>query len=135
MIAKIATAGVYVDDQEQAVHFWVEQVGFRIHCEQTMGPNAKWIEVDPAETESCLVIYPNAMMKDWAERKPSIVFECQDIQQTYQAVTGRGVQFTQSRRTWPGAGSPFLWTRRAIGMASGKCTRKVLSIGLTHSLD
>jgi predicted enzyme related to lactoylglutathione lyase len=95
MITKIATAAVYVDDQEQAVQFWVEQVGFRIHREQTMGPNAKWIEVGPAQAESCLVIYPKAMLKDWAERKPSLVFECQDIQQTYQDMTHRGVQFTQ----------------------------------------
>jgi hypothetical protein len=26
MIAKLATGAVNVDDQEQAVHFWVEQV-------------------------------------------------------------------------------------------------------------
>jgi predicted enzyme related to lactoylglutathione lyase len=95
MIAKIATTAVYVDDQEQAVYFWIEQVGFRVHQEETMGPNAKWIEVGPAQAESCLVLYPKAMMKDWAERKPSIVFECQDIQQTYQDMTRRGVQFTQ----------------------------------------
>lgn len=96
MIAKIATAAVYMDDQEQAVHFWIEQVGFCVHQEETMGPNAKWIEVGLAQAESCLVLYPKAMMKDWAERKLSIVFECQDIQHTYQDMTRRGVQFTQA---------------------------------------
>ncbi|MEW5958457.1 MAG: VOC family protein [Chloroflexota bacterium] len=95
MITKIATAAVYMEDQEQAIHFWVEPVGFHIHREETMRPNVKWIEVGPARAESRLVIYPKAMMKDWAEQKPSLVFECQDIQQTYQDMTRRGVQFTQ----------------------------------------
>jgi len=28
MISRIATAAVYVDDQEKALTFWTEQVGF-----------------------------------------------------------------------------------------------------------
>ena len=95
MITKIATAAVYVDDQEKAIDFWVEQVGFRIQNEESMGPTAKWIEVGPEQAESCLVIYPKSMMEDWAERKPSIVFECQDIHQAYEEMASRGVQFTQ----------------------------------------
>ena len=35
------------------------------------------------------------MMSDAAERKPSIVFTCEDIQQTYEEMASRGVDFTQ----------------------------------------
>ena len=101
MITKIATQAVYVDDQAEAVRFWTERVGFEVRFEAEMGPNAKWIEVGPPDGESNLVIYPKSMMADWAERKPSIVFACDDIQSTYAGMAARGVEFTQEPRKMP----------------------------------
>ncbi len=102
MISKIATAAVYVDDQRKAVEFWTKQVGFEVHREKPMGPKASWIEAGPAGAESSLVIYPRSMMEDWAERKPSIVFECDDIQGTCEGMRGHGVDFTQPPERCPG---------------------------------
>jgi predicted enzyme related to lactoylglutathione lyase len=101
VIRKIATAAVYVDDQRKAVEFWTKEVGFEFHREKPMGPQASWIEVGPQGAESCLVIYPKSMMEDWAERKPSIVFECDDIEKTYEEMHERGVQFTQPPKEMP----------------------------------
>jgi lactoylglutathione lyase len=101
MITKIATAAVCVDDQQRAVDFWTKQVGFEVHRKKSMGPQGDWIEVGPRGAESCLVIYPRSMMEDWAERKPSIVFECEDVHRTYEAMRDRGVQFTQPPKEMP----------------------------------
>jgi lactoylglutathione lyase len=101
MIRKIATAAVYVDDQRKTVEFWTKQVGFKVHREKPMGPQASWIEVGPPEAESCLVIYPKSMIDDWAERKPSIVFECENMQETFEAMRDRGVKFTQEPKEMP----------------------------------
>jgi lactoylglutathione lyase len=101
MITKIATAAVYVEDQQKAVQFWTQQVGFEVHREHPMGPHASWIEVGPGNAQSCLVIYPKSIMQDWAERKPSIVFECEDVQSTYRELRDRGVQFTQEPKDMP----------------------------------
>ncbi len=95
MIAKIATAAVYVEDQQAALRFWTEAVGFSVHRSQSMGPEAEWLEVGPPGAESCVVIYPKAMMGDWEERRPSIVFECNDIRGAFEAMSSRGVEFTQ----------------------------------------
>jgi lactoylglutathione lyase len=95
MIKKLATAAVYVDDQRKALEFWTKRVGFEVHRERPMGPQASWIEVGPPGAESCLVIYPKSMMGDWAQRKPSIVFECDDITRTHEEMRDRGVQFTE----------------------------------------
>ena len=105
MIIKIATAAVYVDDQQKAVEFWTKQVGFKVHREKPMGPQAGWIEVGPSDAESCGVIYPKPMMEDWAERKPSIVFECENIEQTFAAMRDRGVKFRQEPKAM--AWGPF----------------------------
>jgi lactoylglutathione lyase len=101
MIRKIATAAVYVEDQRKAVEFWTKQVGFKVHRERAMGPQASWIEVGPPDAESCLVIYPKLMMEDWAERKPSIVFECENLQKTFEDMRDNGVQFAQEPKAMP----------------------------------
>ena len=41
MIQKIATAAVYVEDQQKALAFWTDQVGFEVHREMPMGPDAR----------------------------------------------------------------------------------------------
>src|SRR6185295_13661589 len=101
MITKIATAAVYVEDQQKAVAFWTNQVGFEVHLEKQMGPTAKWIELGPKNSESCIVIYPKAMMEDWAERKPSIVFESNNLRETYEEMRTRGVEFQQEPQDLP----------------------------------
>ena len=35
------------------------------------------------------------MMPDWAERKPSIVFRCDDLERTCQELADQGVRFSQ----------------------------------------
>jgi lactoylglutathione lyase len=93
MIKKIATTAVYVEDQQKAKTFWTEKVGFRLVRETPMGPGGSWLEVAPPGAESALVLYPRAMMKGWESMKPSIVFECDDIDATYARMKERGVQF------------------------------------------
>src|ERR1700760_4563972 len=93
MIKHIKTVGIYVADQERALAFYTEKLGFDVHLKMPMGPNAQWIEVGPPGAESHLVIYPRSMMPDWAEKKPSIVFTCRDVEATYRDLSARGVVF------------------------------------------
>ncbi|MFC0213457.1 VOC family protein [Paenibacillus chartarius] len=93
MITKIATAAVYVEDQQRAKTFWTEKVGFELVRETPMGPGAFWLEVAPKGAQTALVLYPRSMMKDADTMRPSIVFECGDIEATYAAMKANGVQF------------------------------------------
>jgi lactoylglutathione lyase len=101
MIKQIATVALYVADQAAAKRFWTEQVGFELVAEHPMGPNATWLEVAPPGAQSRLVLYPKQMMPNWAEMKPSIVFECEDIQGTFAAMKSRGVTFIEEPKTMP----------------------------------
>ena len=93
MIKHINTVGIYVEDQDRAMRFYVEKLGFRVHADRPMGP-ARWIEVGPANGQSRFVIFPRAMMPDWAERKPSVVLFCDDAEATFRKFSARGVTFT-----------------------------------------
>src|SRR5439155_1292797 len=93
MIKHINTVGIYVEDQARAVAFYIEKLGFTIHADRPMGP-ARWIELGPAGAQSRLVLFPRSMMSDWDQRKPSVVFFCDDAQATFRELSARGVTFT-----------------------------------------
>jgi lactoylglutathione lyase len=101
MIKHIATVAVYVDNQQNAIQFWTEKVGFRILRNQPMTPDAGWVEVGPEGAKSALVLYPKTMMPNWEELKPSIVFDVDNIQETFEQMKARGVQFMEEPNTQP----------------------------------
>ncbi|WP_409177286.1 VOC family protein [Brevibacillus fortis] len=93
MITKMATVAVYVEDQQRAKVFWTEKVGFEVKQEHPMGPNSSWLEVGPTGAQTALVLYPKSMMSNWQEQKASIVFECTEIEKTYEKMRANGVVF------------------------------------------
>ncbi|HKT49083.1 MAG TPA: VOC family protein [Candidatus Angelobacter sp.] len=101
MSLKIATVAIYVEDQKQALKFWTEKVGLTILRSHPVGLDLEWVELSDETPGTCLVLYPRSMMQDWAERKPSIVFECADVQAKYEELSARGVVFTQEPKKLP----------------------------------
>ena len=93
MIKKIATQAVYVSDQDEALQFWTQKMGFEKRGEVDMGNGYRWLEVAPKAAESCLVLYPKKLMEDWDKRKPSIVFLCDNVESFYNDLKQKGVKF------------------------------------------
>jgi lactoylglutathione lyase len=101
MSLKIATVAIYVEDQKQALKFWTEKIGLSVLRSHPVGLELEWVELSDETPGTCLVLYPRSMMQDWAERKPSIVFECADVQAKYEELSARGVVFTQEPKKLP----------------------------------
>lgn len=101
MIKKIATVAVYVDDQEEALKFWTEKIGFEKRQDIDMGNKYRWLEVAPKGAESCVVIYPKTLMKNWQELKASIVFLSDDIDNFCSELKQKGVKFTDEPKQMP----------------------------------
>jgi lactoylglutathione lyase len=97
MVRKIATVTVYVDNQEESEKFWTEKMGFEIRRKAPMGPNAHWIELAPKGAESCITIFPKAMMPNANQLKVGIVFETDDIENTYRDLKARGVDIDEPK--------------------------------------
>lgn len=96
MIGPIKTIGIYVEDQAKSVEFYTEKLGFEVRKSIPMGPDANWIEVSPPGAETCLVLYPKSMMTNWAQLKPSVVFQCPDVEDTCLLLKSRGVSITMN---------------------------------------
>ena len=101
MNVKIATVAVYVENPKAALLFWTEKLGMAVVRSHPIGLDSSWVELRSDGPGSCLVLFPRSMMPDWAERKPSVVFECENLEHTFEILNSRGVIFTQPPQQMP----------------------------------
>lgn len=97
MNAKIFKITLYVNDQEHAKRFWVEQVGFAVKLEQPMGPDMKWLEVGPeGGGMTTFVLYEKKLMEEQNPEvnvgHPSVIFSTCEIDAAYETLKQNGVK-------------------------------------------
>lgn len=113
MITHVATTSVFVSDQDKAVDFYVNKLGFEKRRDESMGPDApRWIEVVPPGAQTALVIFkpseamPGASTYENAVAQigqfTSFIFGVDDINATYRELSARGVEFghAPTRQHW-----------------------------------
>ena len=93
MITAIRSVNVKVRDQQRARDFWVDQVGLHVVSEAPMPdfPGKFWMETAPESDNSLMVLHWPVF--DEVEFFSGITFLCDDVQQTYAELSGRGVEF------------------------------------------
>jgi catechol 2,3-dioxygenase-like lactoylglutathione lyase family enzyme len=100
---KIAMTSIHVDDQEKALRFYTDVLGFALKHDVPMGEH-RWITVVSPEAPDGveLVLEPNGhpAVRPYTEALvadgiPFTAFAVDDVQAEYQRLTARGVTFTQ----------------------------------------
>jgi len=107
MTQGIQVAGLYVHDQDEALQFYVEKLGFRVHTDARNG-DYRWLTVQhPDQPDFQLGLFrPQPPTVDDATAHglleavakgamPPLVLVVDDCQATYGAMRARGVEFTQ----------------------------------------
>jgi predicted enzyme related to lactoylglutathione lyase len=97
VISGVSKVVMPVDDQEKAVRFWTETMGFELLKDETYGPE-RWIEVTPPDRRVVLVLSPRGSAprpEPADERLPhsAVFFTCTDIKATHAELARRGVEF------------------------------------------
>ena len=99
---KIKLTSVYVDDQEKALRFYTEVLGFMKKADFSQGP-FRWITVaspeqpDGAELQLALNDKPAAKVYQQAmfqQHQPAAMFYTDDLQADYERMKARGADFT-----------------------------------------
>jgi predicted enzyme related to lactoylglutathione lyase len=99
---KIKVTSVYVDDQEKALRFYTEVLGFVKKTDFSQGP-FRWLTVaspeDPEGTELQLALNNNPAAKTYQEAlfqqgQPAAMFYTDDVQADYERMKARGTEFT-----------------------------------------
>lgn len=107
MSSGIQVAGVYVHDQDEALAFYVDKLGFRVHTDVRNG-NFRWLTIQhPDQVSFQLGLFmPGPPLHDAATEQmlraivakgamPSLVLEVDDCRDTYERMRALGVEFTQ----------------------------------------
>lgn len=103
----INVVGLYVGDQDEALGFYVEKLGFKVHTDVRNGPY-RWLTVQhPAQPSFQLGLFtPGPPIHDEATAQmlralvakgamPPLVLHVTDCRASYEALRARGVEFTQ----------------------------------------
>ncbi len=107
----IAVVGLYVHDQDEALGFYVDKLGFQVHTDARNG-DYRWLTVQhPDQPTFQLGLFaPQAPMVDAATVQslreavakgamPPLVLVVDDCQAAYERFRTRGVEFTQEPMT------------------------------------
>jgi predicted enzyme related to lactoylglutathione lyase len=102
MIRKMKFTSVPVRDQDRALNFYVNVLGFTLQTDQPMGPGLRWIEVRPPKGEAGIALFTAPGLEDRIGTFTGISFECDDVQKTFEDLTARGVEFAKppKKESW-----------------------------------
>jgi predicted enzyme related to lactoylglutathione lyase len=101
---KIKLTSVYVDDQEKALRFYTEVLGFAKKADFSHGP-FRWLTVaspeDPDGTELQLALNDNPAAKAYQQAmfqqgRPAAMFFSDDVKGDYGRIKARGADFTMA---------------------------------------
>src|SRR5512141_530525 len=102
MAVKIKVTSIYVDDQEKALRFYTDVLGFVKKADFTNGP-FRWLTVaspeEPDGTELQLALNDNPAAAAYQQAmfqqgQPAVMLNTDDIDGDYERIKGRGGAFT-----------------------------------------
>lgn len=87
---------LYVNNQDEAVKFWTEKVGFRVISEQDNGQGMRWIEIAPTnEAETSIVLHNKELISKMQPElnlgTPSLLFFSNNFEELHNDLTNKNV--------------------------------------------
>jgi len=101
MIKQIKFVGVPVQDQDRALAFYREKLGFRIVTDQPMGNGQRWIELKIPGAETGIALFTPPGHEARIGTFSGLSFASDDVAATYRELVARGVEFVSPPRTEP----------------------------------
>lgn len=88
MIHKIGQVMLYVTNQEKAVQFWTEKIGFTVMSDENNGQGMRWIEIAPTrDSETSIVLHDKELIAKMEPelnlQTPSFLFYTENLNKLY----------------------------------------------------
>lgn len=92
MIRGVKFASIPVTDQDRALAFYTEKLGFRLLTDQPFNQKQRWIELGISGTETRVVLF---QFDDGLQpgTKMNITFWADDVERTARELESKGVEF------------------------------------------
>ena len=93
MIKQIKFVSIPVADQDRALDFYTEKLGFTIITDQPFDEKQRWIELRVPKAETRVVLFTTDEDKGRVGSFMNMSYTCDDLQKTYEDLKKRGVEF------------------------------------------
>jgi predicted enzyme related to lactoylglutathione lyase len=93
MITAIKFVSIPSRDQDAALSFWTEKVGFSIVSDQPFDQKQRWIELAVHNSSTRLVLFTPEGQEERIGGFFNGAFACDDVDATHRQLTERGVEF------------------------------------------
>src|SRR3569832_164499 len=93
MIKRVMFIGVPVKDQDRALAFYREKLGFKVATDAPMGPGQRWIELKIPGADTAVVLFTPPGHEDRIGTFFNGSFACDDVDYTYKQLKAKGVEF------------------------------------------
>ena len=101
MIRQVKFVSVPTRDQDAALAFWTEKVGFRVTTDQPMGPGKRWIELSIPGAQTGIALFTPEGHEDRIGTFFNGSFACDNVEHTYRQMVERGVAFLAEPKKEP----------------------------------
>ena len=114
-INKVGTVVIPVSDQDRAIEFYVETLGFEKRADVPFGEGYRWVEVGPADAETTIAIVPPPPGKPTGNVETGISLQTADIDALHGELKERGVDVDDEISRMGDPVPPLLWFRDPDG--------------------
>jgi len=106
MIKQLKFVSIPTRDQDRALAFWTEKMGFKVLTDQPMGPQ-RWIELSIPGAQTGIVLFTPEGHEERIGTFFNGSFQCDDIDYSYRQLKERGVDISPPEKQPWGTYSRF----------------------------
>jgi catechol 2,3-dioxygenase-like lactoylglutathione lyase family enzyme len=93
MIKAMKFVGVPVSDQQRALEFYTEKLGFRVITDQPFNDDQRWIELGVGRSGTGIALFTPPGHEDRIGTFTGISFLADDVKATWRELAAKGVTF------------------------------------------
>jgi predicted enzyme related to lactoylglutathione lyase len=114
-INKVANVVIPVADQEKALTFYVDTLGFTKRIDEPFAPGARWIELGIGDETTTIALPPPPEGGPVGDRQTGITLQTDDIDAMHSQLKDAGVDVDAEIMRMGGAVPPMFWFRDPEG--------------------
>ncbi len=101
MITHVNFVSIPVRDQNRALKFYTEKLGFKVATDQAMGEGQRWIELRIGTAQTRVVLFTMEGEENRIGKPLNASLGCDDVEATYRQLSARGVEFATAPKKEP----------------------------------
>jgi catechol 2,3-dioxygenase-like lactoylglutathione lyase family enzyme len=114
-LSRIGTVIIPVSDQDRAIEFYVETLGFEKRVDVPFGDGYRWVEVAPADAATTIAIVPPPPGKPTGDVETGIALNTDDVDADHADLQAAGVDVDPEVSRMGDPIPPMFWFRDPDG--------------------